>query len=79
LRFAPCCAHVCSVGTVFFGAFAFGIGFDTVSQKLWDSHNRGVSAACWRQGLGLDVLDKERQPYGAGRGERPHITVPSSR
>ncbi|PWN92745.1 cytochrome b-c1 complex subunit 9 [Acaromyces ingoldii] len=29
------------VGTVFFGAFAFGLGFDTVSQKLWESHNRG--------------------------------------
>ncbi|PWN98091.1 putative QCR9-ubiquinol--cytochrome-c reductase subunit 9 [Tilletiopsis washingtonensis] len=38
------------VGTVFFGAFAFGIGFDTVSQKLWDSHNRGKQ---WK-----DIRDK---------------------
>lgn len=32
-----------SVGTVFFGAFAFGLGYDTLTQRLWDNHNRGVS------------------------------------
>lgn len=32
-----------SVGTVFAGAFAFGIGFDVVTQRLWKNHNRGVS------------------------------------
>jgi ABC-type spermidine/putrescine transport system permease subunit II len=32
-----------SVGTVFTGAFAFGLGFDTLATKLWDNHNAGVS------------------------------------
>ncbi|CEQ39864.1 SPOSA6832_01435 [Sporobolomyces salmonicolor] len=29
------------VGTVFFGAFAFGIGYDKVTSAWWDSHNAG--------------------------------------
>ncbi|KDN53177.1 putative QCR9-ubiquinol--cytochrome-c reductase subunit 9 [Tilletiaria anomala UBC 951] len=29
------------VGTVFFGAFAFGIGYDTATTAWWDNHNRG--------------------------------------
>ncbi|KAN0064888.1 Cytochrome b-c1 complex subunit 9, mitochondrial [Thecaphora frezii] len=29
------------VGTVFFGAFAFGIGYDVATQKWWDAHNHG--------------------------------------
>ncbi|WFD36934.1 qcr9 subunit 9 of the ubiquinol cytochrome-c reductase complex [Malassezia cuniculi] len=27
------------VGSIFAGAFAFGIAFDTISQKWWDAHN----------------------------------------
>ena len=33
-----------SVGSVFFGAFAFGIGFDTATTAWWDKHNKGVSS-----------------------------------
>ncbi|KAM0747527.1 hypothetical protein T439DRAFT_328767 [Meredithblackwellia eburnea MCA 4105] len=29
------------VGSVFFGAFAFGIGFDTACSNWWDKHNKG--------------------------------------
>ncbi|KAF6742626.1 cytochrome b-c1 complex subunit 9 [Ephemerocybe angulata] len=29
------------VSTIFIGAFAFGIGFDTGVQKFWDSYNKG--------------------------------------
>ncbi|KAF6762554.1 cytochrome b-c1 complex subunit 9 [Ephemerocybe angulata] len=29
------------VTTIFIGAFAFGIGFDTGVQKFWDSYNKG--------------------------------------
>ncbi|ORY59407.1 cytochrome b-c1 complex subunit 9 [Leucosporidium creatinivorum] len=29
------------VGTVFFGAFAFGIGYDKATSAWWDNHNRG--------------------------------------
>lgn len=32
-----------SVGTVFTSAFAFEMGFDIVTQKLWENHNKGVS------------------------------------
>lgn len=32
-----------SVGTIFFGAFAFGIGFDLATTAWWDAHNKGVS------------------------------------
>ncbi|CBQ71407.1 probable QCR9-ubiquinol--cytochrome-c reductase subunit 9 [Sporisorium reilianum SRZ2] len=29
------------VGTIFFGAFAFGIGFDLATTAWWDAHNKG--------------------------------------
>ncbi|KAL9940211.1 hypothetical protein V8E36_000916 [Tilletia maclaganii] len=29
------------VGSVFAGAFGFAIGFDVITSKWWDSHNRG--------------------------------------
>ncbi|SGY77226.1 BQ5605_C005g03582 [Microbotryum silenes-dioicae] len=28
------------VGTVFFGAFAFSMGFDVATQNWWDKHNK---------------------------------------
>lgn len=31
------------VPTIFLGAFAFSIGFDTATTKWWDAHNKGVS------------------------------------
>ncbi|BGP53763.1 hypothetical protein JCM8202_005535 [Rhodotorula sphaerocarpa] len=41
------------VGTVFFGAFAFGITYDKVTTAWWDSHNRGKQWA--------DIRDKYLQ------------------
>ncbi|PWN24165.1 putative QCR9-ubiquinol--cytochrome-c reductase subunit 9 [Microstroma glucosiphilum] len=38
------------VGTVFTGAFAFGLAFDTLATKLWDNHNAGKQ---WK-----DIRDK---------------------
>ncbi|SHO79077.1 Similar to S.cerevisiae protein QCR9 (Subunit 9 of ubiquinol cytochrome-c reductase (Complex III)) [Malassezia sympodialis ATCC 42132] len=29
------------VGTIFAGAFGFGIAFDTLTEKWWDYHNKG--------------------------------------
>ncbi|CCF49070.1 putative QCR9 - ubiquinol--cytochrome-c reductase subunit 9 [Ustilago hordei] len=29
------------VGSIFFGAFAFGIGYDLATTAWWDSHNKG--------------------------------------
>lgn len=47
LTLLPLLTYLISVGTVFFGAFAFGIGYDTVTTAWWDRHNKGVScAAC---------------------------------
>lgn len=31
------------VPTIFIAAFAFSIGFDQVTTKWWDEHNKGVS------------------------------------
>ncbi|KAJ1020234.1 hypothetical protein NDA18_005834 [Ustilago nuda] len=33
--------HSISVGSIFFGAFAFGIGYDLATTAWWDSHNKG--------------------------------------
>ncbi|ETS60327.1 hypothetical protein PaG_05523 [Moesziomyces aphidis] len=33
------------VGSIFFGAFAFGIGYDLATTAWWDAHNKGVSLA----------------------------------
>ncbi|WFD27890.1 hypothetical protein MNAN1_002898 [Malassezia nana] len=30
-----------TVGTIFAGAFGFGIAFDTLTEKWWDNHNKG--------------------------------------
>ncbi|PWN25943.1 ubiquinol-cytochrome C reductase [Jaminaea rosea] len=38
------------VGSIFFGAFAFGLGFDTATNKLWENHNKGK--------LWADIRDK---------------------
>ncbi|PWY97973.1 putative QCR9-ubiquinol--cytochrome-c reductase subunit 9 [Testicularia cyperi] len=29
------------VGSIFFGAFAFGIGYDLATTAWWNAHNRG--------------------------------------
>ncbi|GAA98125.1 uncharacterized protein L969DRAFT_16088 [Mixia osmundae IAM 14324] len=29
------------VGTIFFGAFAFGIGYDKATSAFWEYHNKG--------------------------------------
>ncbi|WFD47392.1 qcr9 subunit 9 of the ubiquinol cytochrome-c reductase complex [Malassezia furfur] len=39
-----------TVGTIFTGAFLFGIGFDTATQMWWDRHNKGKQWA--------DIRDK---------------------
>ncbi|PWN31590.1 ubiquinol-cytochrome C reductase [Meira miltonrushii] len=38
------------VGTVFFGAFAFGIAYDTATTRAWNNHNKGK--------LWQDIRDK---------------------
>ncbi|KAL4399008.1 Cytochrome b-c1 complex subunit 9, mitochondrial [Malassezia pachydermatis] len=38
------------VGSILAGAFGFGIAFDTLTEKWWDSHNRGMQ---WK-----DIRDK---------------------
>ncbi|KAI9788160.1 MAG: hypothetical protein M1816_007206 [Peltula sp. TS41687] len=40
------------LGAVFLGAFGFEIGFDSMSNRIWDGFNRGVS---WKR-------------YGSGPG-----------
>lgn len=59
-----------SVGTIFTGAFLFGIGFDTATQMWWDRHNKGVriqreggriltlASACDIQKQWADIRDK---------------------
>ncbi|CDS02125.1 hypothetical protein [Sporisorium scitamineum] len=32
------------VGTIFFGAFAFGIGYDLATTAWWDAHNKGLGS-----------------------------------
>ncbi|AXA50744.1 ubiquinol-cytochrome c reductase subunit 9 [Malassezia restricta] len=38
------------VGTIFAGAFGFGIAFDTLTEKWWDMNNKGRQ---WK-----DIRDK---------------------
>jgi ubiquinol-cytochrome c reductase subunit 9 len=33
------------VATIFAGALAFEVGFDTASNKIWDNLNKGVSVS----------------------------------
>lgn len=40
------------VGSIFFGAFAFGLTYDMATSKFWDSHNKGKQ---WK-----DIRDKVR-------------------
>lgn len=45
-----------SVGSIFFGAFAFGIGFDLATTAWWDSHNKGVSFSTLKASFPLGIF-----------------------
>ncbi|SOV09623.1 probable QCR9 - ubiquinol--cytochrome-c reductase subunit 9 [Ustilago sp. UG-2017a] len=44
------------VGSIFFGAFAFGIGYDLATTAWWDSHNKGKQ---WKDIRGKYLEDSE--------------------
>nr|CDI56676.1 probable QCR9-ubiquinol--cytochrome-c reductase subunit 9 [Melanopsichium pennsylvanicum 4] len=45
-----------NVGSIFFGAFAFGIGFDLATTAWWDAHNKGKQ---WKDIRGKYLEDSE--------------------
>ncbi|SAM86251.1 probable QCR9-ubiquinol--cytochrome-c reductase subunit 9 [Ustilago bromivora] len=44
------------VASIFFGAFAFGIGYDLATTAWWDSHNKGKQ---WKDIRGKYLEDFE--------------------
>lgn len=52
---------MCSVGTIFAGAFGFGIAFDTLTEKWWDFHNKGVRILTSAREQGANIVEYARE------------------